>query len=416
MNLFKQAYNSRFLRSATVLTAGSFAGLAIPLILLPVFTRIYSAELYGIQGILFVGMMALVPLATGYFDWAIPTPKKEKEARGLASLAAWLALAVSIVALNIIHFAKDSIIDLLRIPEIGAWIYAYPIIVFTVALANIANYWLLRTGAFGAQGGIKIVGALATAALAYGAHLLHIADGLLVGCVGGFIIAAIWGVAQMIRYGYTHTPPVWERVKRYRHFPLYGSIPTALYNLAAQIPLLIITATYTLHTAGHYAVTRNILFVGVNLIALCVGQVLLKHIAELTHAKKRVWPYFIHLTGWLTAFGICLMVGVYVVGPWFFRIYLGAGWEDAASITRILAPATFFWLIGPTLSQAVIAVHKIKMVAMWQVMYGLAAPALFLFTALPYEQFLMRYVAFEVIAYTLFALMMIRTMRRFDGK
>lgn len=412
--LLKQAAQSPFLRSVTVLTTGSFIGLLIPLILLPVFTRIYSAELFGIQGILQAGMMILVPLATGYFDWAIPTPKQASDARALAALATLLTLLVSLLTLVIVFCIKDHLIAWLNIPEIGGWIFSYPLIALTVALANIANYWLLRAGKFGAQGTVKIVASVATAVLAYTAYLMEISDGLLVGFVGGFAVGALWGLVLMFRNGFHIVMPSLALARRYRHFPLFGSIPTAIYNLACQLPLLIITATYSLHLAGHYAVMRNILFVGVSLMALCVGQVLLKHIAGLTHDKKPVWPYFLRIAGWLCVFGLALMASVYIVGPWFFQLYLGAGWEDAAEITRALAIATFFWLIGPTLAQAAVAVHKIRAVAAWQILYGLAAPCLFLLADVPFETFLWRYVAFDVIAYSIYAVMMVITMHRYD--
>jgi hypothetical protein len=73
--------------------------------------------------------------------------------------------------------------------------------------------------------------------------------GLLVGFVGGALVGAIWGMAQAWRDGLRidwQFPPRYfgTTLVEYREFPLFGSIPSAINNLAAQVPLLVITATF----------------------------------------------------------------------------------------------------------------------------------------------------------------------------
>ena len=410
--LFRRAANSPFLRHSAVLTGGSFISLLIPLILLPVFTRIYSAELYGIQALLLVGMVAFAPLASGYFDVAIPTVKKTSDARALANLALACVLALSLIALLMMYVAQPFITATLNLSAIGGWIYGFPVIIGAAAVANIANYWLLRAEKHGTQGMIKIVAAVATAILAYGTHLLGIADGLLIGCVGGFVVAALWGLYRIKTHGFKLEIPSLMIAHRFRDFPRYGSIPTAIYNLATQIPLLIITAHYSLKEAGEYGVIRGLLFAGALLIVMSVGQVLLQHISTRRHARQPIWPYFLHITAWLAGIGILLSAAMYVVGPWFFTFYLGAHWHAAAELTRTLSVLLFFWLMGPTLAQAAIALHCVKPVAAWQVAYGLGALGLFMFTQLSFDAFMMRYVLFDAIAYGLYALLMIVTVYR----
>ena len=417
-HLIRQAYQSRFIRNVTVLTAGTFVAQLIPLLILPVFTRMYSAELFGIQAILQFGLMLMIPLATGYFDWAIPTPRQETRARGMATIALFLSVIISALTLLIVFFAKDWIITLLQIPEIGNWIYAYPVIVLGASLMSVSNYWLLRLGRYGLQSVNKLVLAVSTAVITLACGLLDVPYGLLIGFVGGIVIDALWAMAIACRTGFSLTRAApryfFRMVRKYGHFPMYGSLPTAMSNLASHIPLLVITATYSLAVAGHYAVARNILFGGVSLISVCIGQVVLKHVADLVQRGERAWPDFRRITLWLFLCAFLLMAGVYVIGPWFFTLYLGTDWSASADITRILAFNTFFWLMGPTLSLAVIAVHKIRSVALWQIIYGVMQLGLLLFIHLPFEQFLWRIVAFEVTAYALYTVIMILAMRRFD--
>lgn len=417
--LFRQAYRSKFMRNVTVLTTGSFLAQLIPLLMLPVFARMFTAEVFGIQGILQLGIVILVPLATGYYDWAIPTPRQQGHARGLATISITLAVILSILFGIIIALLRRPIIEILHIPEIGHWIFVYPVIVLATSLSSIANYWLLREGKFGLQSLNKVVLASSTALVTLIYGWKHVGDGLLIGFVAGLVITAIWGLMQAVRKGFylTRDEPIsyfLRMVRQYGHFPMFGSIPTVINNTAAQLPMLIITANYSLAVAGHFTVTRGILVGGVLLFSTCIGQAILKHTADLAQNNKRVWPFFFKITLGLAAFSFCLMAGTYIIGPWFFRLYLGSGWEDSAEMTRMLAFCTFFWLMGPALSSAVIAVHRIKAVALWQVSYGLLQPLLLLFTHLPFHQFIWLVVAFESGAYALYTAIMIFTIWRFD--
>ncbi|MEJ0009717.1 MAG: oligosaccharide flippase family protein [Alphaproteobacteria bacterium] len=414
--LVRQATRSPFIRNAAVLTAGSFAAQMIPLLMLPLFARMFAASTFGIQALLQAGMVLIVPLATGCYELAIPTPKEEGEARALATLAVRLTLAVSLLTLLVIALLRARIVALLHIPEIGGWVFAYPAIVLGTALTSVANYWLLRDGRYGLQSVNKLALAIATSVVTLGCGLLHWPGGLLVGFVAGILLAAAFSLMQARRRGLRlgHPKHLGALAKRYGHYPFFGSIPTAINNIAMQLPLLIITATYSLSVAGHYAVARNTLAGGVALIALCIGQVVLKHVSVLVHDGRPVWPDFRRIALWLALFAACLTAGIYVVAPWFLRVYLGSAWADSATIMRTLAFTSFFWLMGPTLSLGVVAIQKIRVVAAWQVAYGVIELGLFFFVHLPFGQFLWRVVAFEVVSYGLYTVLMIVTIYRYD--
>jgi O-antigen/teichoic acid export membrane protein len=411
------ATRSRFIRNAMILTAGSFFAQLLPILFLPVLTRMFPPALFGVQALLQTGSQFLVPLASGQYELAIPTPRLQRRARALASVALLLTLAVCMAVAALVATVRAPLLALVHMQAVGYWAYALPVVVLSIATTNIANYWLLRMGKFGLQSVNKMVGAFSTALIAAAGGLWGIGYGLLLGFIGGVALNAICALAMACRHGFR---PSWNEqprylrtiARQYLQFPLFGGLPSSITLLAAQIPLLIITAHYSLEVTGHYAVARNLMWGGTQLLAVCFGQVVLKHMTERMKQRLPIWGDYCKILAGLVAFGFATMVGVYIIGPWFFGWYLGDEWQESAEITRILALSVLFWFVGITAAQAAIALRKIKVIALWQVLYGLAACSLLLMTDLPFHQFLWRIVALEAVAYTLYVIMVSATIRR----
>lgn len=419
-NFIQQVVTSSFVRSVAVLTTGNLIAQMIPFLILPLYTRMYVPEMFALQALLQVGMLFLAPIATGYYEWAAPSARHQREARALATIAMGSALAVCLLSFLVIATLRDSLAAQFNLQAMGRWIYAYPVIILATATSSISNYWLLRTGNFKRQSINRVVLTAAAAIIALTLGFFHVSEGLLIGFCGGTVISAIWAIRQAYHCGLRtelHLPPRYflKIIKQYREFPIYGGIPSAFNNLAAQVPLLIITSTYTLGMAGHYAVVRGLLSSGTGLISVCIGQVILKHFADLIHTGQPLWPYYKKISIWIFLVALVVTLGTYFVGPWFFGMYLGKNWQDSTEILRMLSINVLFWLVGPSVAMVAVAIKKLRMIALWQVIYGLMAGGLLLFRDLPFEQFMHRVVLFEAVAYALYFVIMTYTVSRYDN-
>ena len=414
--LLTTLYRSPFIRSTGVLSTGALLAQLIPLMMLPIFARSFPASSFGILALLQTGGALLAILATGAYELAIPTPRQPARARGLATLALYLSCLAAAVALLAVAGFHTAILRTLHTPQMAGWLYAYPAIMLGLSWVSIATYWLLRAGKLVPQASLKLSLTLCVAILTL--CLRPLPDGLLYGYLGGVLCAMLWATIQAMRHGFfpaRASVAYFSRLLRsYGHFPLFGSLPSLIQNTAAQIPLLIVTAYYSLSLAGHYAVARNILLAGTNLIALSAGQILLRQIAERRHASARIWPYFIQVALGLGLLSAAATVAIWLLGPWFFRLYLGAGWEDMGMIVRILSINVALWIMGMALGSAMVAVQKIRTLGYWQLLYGALSPGLFLLTRLPFAQFLWYSALFEAALYGFYLACIFVTMRRFD--
>lgn len=412
-----RAFASSFIRHATMLASGTVAANLITLVSLPLFSRLFSAEAFGLQALLIMGTMVLAGIGTGYYDWAIPTPKTKKQAKELATLALVLSIALSLAVTLVLVIFGQHLLDALAIGSLKAWAYALPPLGLALAAYNIGNYWLLRSGKMANLTQIRFVLPVTNAIVSFILGRMGYDTGLVTGFILGVMLSGAWSLWLAKRSGLTFdfTHPRTHYValaSKFREFPFYGSLPSTAMLIAGQIPLLVITRAYTLGEAGHYAIVRALLYSGTLMIATACAQVTLKHIAEAKNAGDAVWPHFIRMVGILAGVGLVIGAVLYLASPIFFRVYLGDAWANSADIAQLMAFAVPLWLVGISLASAPVALKRLRGIATWQICYGLAACYLFTLHDLPFITLVTRVITFDIIAYALYITVSVTTMYR----
>ncbi len=419
LTILQKLRRSGFLQGVTVLMGGTMLVQLVPLLALPVLSRLYSPETFAMLALVMMAASLTAPLSTGYYEQAIAHPRQPGRARMLASIAIWLAASSTLLVVAVLSFTWPLIMRYLTPTASPIWLVALPFALLGGSLGNIANYWLLRAGRHARQSSIRLVHALCNAGLAIALGLAHLPYGLLYAFMLAVSLAACWGMASAYRHGFRLQRLHGRRyalpaMHHYREFPLFGSIPATFNNLALQLPLIAITANYTLAQTGHFSVTRNLLSGSIILASACIGQVLMKHLAARMHRREMLWPFFSKVLLGVGMLGALGGVAIYALGPWFFRLYLGAGWEDSGRILQQLAVSMPFMLLGASLAPALVVTRRLKIMARWQVFYAALSAGLFLCGGLLFGRFIWCVVGMECLAYGLYIPLIAWQIRRFD--
>lgn len=397
---------SPFLRHASVLVVGSLLTQMVTLAAIPFYTRHFSAEMFGIQALFIMGTAVAAPLLTGNYEWALPTLRSDREALVLIHVVIAAALVLTLLLTLLILWWHDPLVHALRLEAIGDYIYCFPLLPLCTAVNSIVNFWLLRCHLPYQQALSRASYPLLTACSVVVLGLFQYPQGLLLGLflglMGSVFCSMLLGAQHRLR-PVRHIP--WHEMKtmlaRWWEFPVFSGLPVALNSLATHIPLLVLSMRYSLVDAGHYALARSILYNGIAALTLNVGQAILKHMADRLAQGKPIWGYYCRIMLGLSVVGLLGASLVFCFGPSFFVLYFGAGWEDSAAITRALGVTTFFWFVGPCVSFALVALHKLRVIAMCQFIYGVAALGLFALPLWPFMHFVNAIVAFEVVVYSL---------------
>ena len=196
-----RAFASSFIRHTTLLASGTVAANLITLFMLPLFSRMYPPEAFGLQALLIMGTMALATLATGYYDWAIPTPKTKKQAKELATLALAFSTALTLLVALLLLIFGQQLLDALAIGSLKAWAYALPPLGLALAAYNISNYWLLRAGKMASLTQIRFILPITNALVALVLGRMGYESGFVIGFIAGVIACGAWGMWVAMRHG-----------------------------------------------------------------------------------------------------------------------------------------------------------------------------------------------------------------------
>jgi O-antigen/teichoic acid export membrane protein len=145
----KDISSNRFARNVGLLASGTIAGQAIMLLALPILTRLFEPEAFGLLGVYMSLTMVLAVAACLRLEIATPLPEADADAINLVMLGILSATLIAAVLALGVMVAPDIIIRLLRQPEMKSYLWLLPVGVWLAALYSALQFWSIRKGRYG---------------------------------------------------------------------------------------------------------------------------------------------------------------------------------------------------------------------------------------------------------------------------
>lgn len=419
MDRFKRLLpQSRFGQNALLVFSGSALAQAIPMAVSPILTRLYTPSDFGLLALYTAIASLLAGAATGRYETAVMLPKKEKDAMQLVAIAFLTGLLLCLLLLAVVILFKSDISDLLSSPMLLNWLYLAPLSVFLIGTYQTINYWLIRKKEFkkSVYNKLTLTSFTVVPAIIFG--LLQIHSGLLVAYIFGWLAGNIAGLRQILITGFMLGSVSADGIKtnalRYQEMPKYGALPALLDGVSLALPILLVNTFFSSSAAGFFALTRQVILGPLSLIHSSVSQVLFQYVVD---QKNQGLPLSRVITGimWrLLSAAALAAVTVVIIAPEFFALVFGEKWRDAGEYARILACAYGIRFIVSPLSVVFLALERIKLASVWQVIYFLTLLPLFLLGHLPVEKFLLVYASLEVAVYLVYLAMILKIVHTYD--
>ena len=313
----------------------------------PILTRIYGPESYGLSA-LFVSIVVIVGVvACMRYELAIMLPKKDEDATNLLAASLIMAAVISILTIPVIYYAGGFILESLKSPGLGPYLWLVPIAVFANGAVLAFNYWISRTRHFGSLSIARVASSIATTGSQLGAGFAGYATG------GSLIIANIIGsAASAIMLGTRVWRNDWPLLKssvsrqgildgmnRYAKFPLIDSWSALLNTISWQLPVFLLSAFFSSAVVGYYGLSMMVLQFPASLIGVAISQVFFQRAAEAKFdgtLSKVVEDTILRLT----ILGLFPMLLLSVMGKEAFTVVFGTAWSEAGVYSQILS----FWI------------------------------------------------------------------------
>lgn len=355
---YGRARNSALLRAVMVMIGGTASAQIIAAAFVPLITRFYGPEDFGLYGSFnsLVGMIA--PFAALSFPLAIILPRHDRDALGLVKLSLLIGAAVSLLALAVTLIWGGWLIERFQLGPLEWLIYLLgPALFFSVCL-SVVDRWVLRKKLFGlsarADAAHSLVqhGAMAGfgAVLASGLTLVAVA---LASTVFQFLYL-LQGALRLRRAtqgdgpaddpaeadttasatGLAHLRAL---AREYRDFALYKTPQNLVGAISFGITVPMIALGFGPAAAGYYTLARIVLGVPSLIVGGPVGSAFTPHFNQAVLDGRPTREMLVRTTGWLLLVSIGAFGAIALGGPWAFALLFGSEWDVAGQYVRWLA-------------------------------------------------------------------------------
>ncbi|MBQ1652974.1 MAG: oligosaccharide flippase family protein, partial [Bacteroidales bacterium] len=162
--------------------------------------------------------------------------------------------------------------------------------------------------------------------------------------------------------------------------------------------------------------SRQMLIVPISFITASLSQVLLKELSDRVKNNAKLTPSILKTAMYLSIGIIPFMVVIMIWGEGLFSFFFSETWRVSGSYSAILAPAFAVQFIVSPLSISFTVLEKLKVLAAWQICYFGAVLALLSLSYLPITHFLAIYTGINIVAYTIYFLLIINCTRKYDKR
>lgn len=340
--LNKLSPKSEFSKSVLTLMSGTIVAQALPIIITPILTRLYTPAEFGILALFVSITIFLGTIVSGRYELAIMLPEKNEDALGIAALGMLITTSMSLMLILPFIIFNQELTILLKNKEIGFWLYFVPFVVWLIGLFNILTYLNNRQKLYSEIAKAQIYKSVAMVSVQL--IIGFIQKGAL-GLVSGQIVSHISSTFRLMksaRKSYQinnwNNKPMKYYLFRYKKFPLY-SLPGALLNTgSANLLSFVLPTLYSLSTLGFYSLAQRALGGPSALIGSSISQVFFQQATEEKNKTGKIINVFDSTLKKLIFICIPIFGIIYFVVEDIFAFAFGEQWREAGIYAKILTP------------------------------------------------------------------------------
>ncbi len=372
---------SEFSKNFFILFKGTLIAQIIPMLLMPVLTRLYSPDDFGILE-LFVSITTILgSVANLRYELSIVLPDRKEDAWNIMSLGFILAFVLSLILQILIGFFADAITIVLNNSQIKIWLYFVPITVLLQGIYNMLSYYNTREKLYKSISTASILRSSSRTASQIGFGLVSKTPmGLIIGQILGYAFSII-PLSAKIKYRLFIKKTKWKNMKtlakRYNDFPKY-TMPATLANvLATNLTSVLISALYNITQVGYYSLSNRILGLPSAIIGSSMQNVYYKEAHEQLKKYGHAKEVFISTLKKLSLVSIPIILVIFFLGEWIFALVFGEEWRIAGYYAKILIPLIMIRFVSAPLSISLSVFERQRVSLFWQI--GLLVLTLLIF-------------------------------------
>lgn len=352
--MLNKLFKNDLYKDVATLVGGTGIAQALPILISPILTRIYTPDQFGILAF-YMAVIAVVAVAsTGRYEMAILLPKKNTAAYNLAGFSTILTLGVSFVFFIVFMLFGDEILDLFGFESMSVLYYAIPAGIFALGLFQISTFLLNRIKKYNELATAKIArsGGVSVGQLIFGFAGFP-TFGLVYGKLIGELFSALY--ARWLANkdaSFSNSRLSWIVMKAeaitYREMPKFNAPHAVSNTLSNQLPNILLAGFFSPAIAGFYNLSYRICYAPVMLISSSVYQVYSRSVSENHKAGEDIHYFTTSILKKLALTAILPFTILLLFAPSLFEFIFGSDWRVAGFYSQLLAPLLFLvFIVSP---------------------------------------------------------------------
>lgn len=348
---------SNFIANVLKLVSGNVAGQILSILLVPILTRIYGPNDFGVFQLFLSISGILIIFSTFSYQFAIMLPKKEEDSANLTFLCVILVILISFLTAIIVLLVPKDIEHILNAPEISKYLIYIPAIIFFNGIFLAQNYWLSRKTRFGIIAGSSVINSISTRVFQLSISLWNVSPfGLIAGYVAGYGFADLFmlkGIREDLKiFKNVSLKRMKEMAIEYKNFPLFSSWSTLANALSPQVPTFLLTYYYGTSVVGYFSLANQVVNMPMGLLGNAIEQVFFQKVSEAKNGKHpdQIKIIVEEVYKKLILIGVFPMMLLMILGEEMFSFIFGKNWYISGIYVKILIPWIFLVFLSLPIS------------------------------------------------------------------
>lgn len=360
--LLERVMPGRIAANASKLFTGSLVARLTAIATLPILSRLYTPEDFGLFQLLVSIAAAFVATGTLSYHAAIVIAEDDEEARSLLLLSVLVTCMTTLLAtIAIISPFSDVLFRVLKVENPGGYRLLLPPLIFSSATLQALQALLLRRQRYRQLAAYDVVRSFVSNG---GALLLSVVltnfMGLLSAYVASFLIVSVLIVVteQILRGGTLNRTTLIRVASKYKKFPLFETPSLVANTISNELPVYFLSVYQTADHApiGLYMLALRVMRMPLGLITTSVSQAYFEHGAALYREapEKLASEFVVVVRRMALGLGGAFLLGA-GLAPWVMAFVFGKEWVEAGVFVQILA----FWLYSEYIYNPISATFRI---------------------------------------------------------
>ncbi|WP_284643835.1 lipopolysaccharide biosynthesis protein [Paenibacillus silviterrae] len=415
----KNYLQNRFLKNILTLMTGTILAQFIGFITLPIITRLYSAEQFGIYQNFSMIMSILMVIACLRYEQAIVLPEKQDEAKHLFFLCSIISIVVGVITFIIFLIFDDYLLSMMKLEGLNIF---FSLGIIVLGFFQAVSYLMIRTQKYNLLARSKFLQIILMSFLQIILYyLINTNYGLILGYLLANLSLTIYLVSVVLANEFKDFKfsfkTVINQIVKHRKLPLINAGTSIIDNFAAAFPTFFFTKMFGLGVTGSFGLAYRMVNIPISLIGNSLSQVFLQKISEAYREEANIHHIIIQVIKKLSFFSLILLI-LMQFSPWIFGIVFGSNWRFAGEIAQLMSFAIAIRFIVSPLSSVFIICEKQEIMAIWQISYLITTVGLLVYS-LKFESIyisIIFLVANDVVLYSFYLFLLLRVVKSIQVK